>query len=331
MTILLHMANIFMIRGFMKYIFIVSLLLLSFVSLLIGPVNITVSELFHMTYEQYIVFFASRIPRLLTIIITGMSMSIAGLIMQSLSRNKFVSPTTAGTMDSARLGVLVSLLVGGSASIFVRTIYAFIFTLISTIIFIKILDKIKFKDTIFVPLVGIMYGNIMASITMFFAYRNNLVQNVSTWLIGDFSSVLRGRYELIFLTIPLLVLAYIYANKFVIAGLGEDFSKNLGVNHKFIVNIGLVIVSIIAAVVLLTVGIIPFLGLVVPNIISIMYGDNLKKTLPLVAIGGALFLLVCDIIGRVILHPFEVPINLTVGIFGGAVFLLLLLRKNVYA
>jgi len=192
------------------------------------------------------------------------------------------------------------------------------------------LERIKYKNVIFVPLVGIMYGNILASITMFFAYRHDLVQNVSTWLIGDFSGVLRGRFEMIYISIPLVILTYIYANKFVIAGMGEDFAKNLGLNYRLTMNIGLCIVSIIASIVLLTVGIIPFLGLIIPNLVSIFWGDNLRKTLPYTAAGGAIFLLVCDIIGRLIIHPFEVPINLTVGIIGGAIFLWLLLRKKTH-
>jgi len=154
------------------------------------------------------------------------------------------------------------------------------------------LERIKYKNVIFVPLVGIMYGNILASITMFFAYRHDLVQNVSTWLIGDFSAVLRGRYELIYISIPLVALTYIYANKFVIAGMGEDFAKNLGLNYRLTMNIGLIIVAIIASIVLLTVGIIPFLGLIIPNLVSIFWGDNLRKTLPYTAICGAIFLLV---------------------------------------
>jgi len=304
------------------------LLVLSITSLFIGPMPIR--NIFDMSYQEHIVMFAARVPRLITIIVSGMGMSICGLIMQSLTRNRFVSPTTAGTMDGARLGVLVSMLVMGSANLFWRTFFAFAFTLLTTLVFIKMLERIKYKNVIFVPLVGIMYGNILASITMFFAYRHDLVQNVSTWLIGDFSGILRGRFEMIYISIPLVILTYIYANKFVIAGMGEDFAKNLGLNYRLTMNIGLCIVSIIASIVLLTVGIIPFLGLIIPNLVSIFWGDNLRKTLPYTAAGGAIFLLVCDIIGRLIIHPFEVPINLTVGIIGGAIFLWLLLRKKTH-
>lgn len=109
-------------------------------------------------------------------------MAICGLIMQQLSRNKFVSPTTAGTMDSARLGILVSMLAFSAANPLFRVGSAFFFALLGTFLFMKLLDKIKFKDAIFIPLVGIMFGNIIGSITMFFAYKNDMIQTITAWL-----------------------------------------------------------------------------------------------------------------------------------------------------
>lgn len=312
-----------------KLVLVLILLLLSFVSLFIGVVNITITDILNMSYEENIVMIVSRIPRLISIIVAGMSMSICGLIMQQLTRNKFVSPTTAGTMDAARLGVLVSLIVFSSATLFQRTIFAFIFTFLGTLIFIKIIERIRYKDVVFVPLVGIMFGNILSSITVFIAFRMDIIQNVNSWLTGDFSSVIKGRYEIIFISIPLVIIAYIYSNRFIVAGMGEDFSKNLGLNYTKTMNLGLVIVSIITSVVLLTVGVIPFIGLIIPNITRIFLGDNLKKSLPYTAIGGAIFLLICDIFGRLIIQPFEIPISLTVGIIGGIIFLYLLLGRKI--
>jgi iron complex transport system permease protein len=195
----------------------------------------------------------------------------------------------------------------------------------------KVLDKIKFKDAIFIPLVGLMFGNIISSITTFFAYKHDLIQSISSWLQGDFSMVMSGRYEMIYISIPLLILAYLFAGKFTLAGMGEDFAVNLGLNYKVVVNIGLVIVALSATSVLLTVGTIPFLGLVVPNIVSIYNGDNLKKNLSQTALLGAVFLLFCDILGRIIIYPYEIPIGLTVGVIGSGIFLYLLMRRKAYA
>lgn len=313
-----------------KRYLIILLLLLSILSVFIGVVDLTPTDLFHLTESQSQIIWISRFPRLISIIIAGVSMSICGLIMQQLSRNKFVSPTTAGTMDSARFGILVAMLLFSTASPMQKMFVAFIFALGGTFIFMKILDKVKFKDPIFIPLVGLMFGSVISSITTFFAYKNDLIQNMSSWLQGNFALIIQGSYEMLYISIPLVILAYLYANRFTIAGMGEDFSTNLGMNHKKIVNIGLVIVALMTSVVIITVGMIPFLGLIVPNIVTIYKGDNLKNSLPHTALLGAIFVLACDIIGRTLIFPYEIAIGVTVGVIGSGLFLYLVMRRRVY-
>ncbi|HZG18260.1 MAG TPA: ABC transporter permease [Candidatus Bathyarchaeia archaeon] len=309
---------------------LIALILFSIVSLFIGVKDIHPLDLFTMTEDQAQIMLISRIPRLISIIIAGVSMSIAGLIMQQLSRNKFVSPTTAGTMDSARLGVLVAMILFTSASALEKMIVAFVFALLGTFIFMKILEKVKFKDVIFIPLVGLMFGSIISSMTTFIGLKYDLIQSASAWLQGNFSVIMTGRYELLYLSIPLLLIAYLFANKFTIAGMGEDFSLNLGLNYRRVINTGLVIVALVSSVVILTIGTIPFLGLIIPNIVSIFNGDNLKKNLPHTALLGAVFVLFCDILGRVVIFPYEIPIGLTVGVLGSGIFLYLLMRRKAY-
>ncbi|MEJ9225856.1 ABC transporter permease [Priestia aryabhattai] len=300
-------------------------------SLFIGVQDLSATDLFHLTKEESQTLFFSRFPRLLSIIMAGMSLSICGLIMQQITRNKFVSPTTAGTMDWARLGVLISLLVFASASPLLKMSIAFIFSLAGNLLFMRILDRIKFNDTIYIPLVGLMLGSIVSSLATFIAYKYDLIQNLSSWLQGDFSLVVKGRYELLYLSIPLVIIAYLYADKFTVAGMGESFSINLGVKYKQIVNIGLVIVSLITSITILTVGMLPFLGLIIPNIVSIYRGDHLRKSLPYTALLGAVFVLACDILGRVIIFPYEISIGLMVGVIGSAIFLFMLIRRGRYA
>ena len=304
---------------------------LSIVSLFIGVVDIKPFDLLDFQSEETRLFLISRVPRLVAILLAGAGMSIAGLIMQSLSRNKFVSPTTAGTLDATRLGILISMMFFTNVTYFQKISFAFIFALAGTLLFMQILNRIKFKDAIFIPLIGLMYGNILSSVTTFFAYKANIIQNISAWLQGDFSLIMKGRYELLYISVPVLILAYIYANRFTVAGMGEDFAKNLGLSYKFVVNLGLVLVALISTTVVLTVGVIPFLGLIIPNIISLFKGDNLAKTLPHTALLGMSFLLFCDILGRVLIFPYEIPISMTVGVIGSAIFLVMSFRGRAYA
>ncbi|PIC76917.1 iron ABC transporter permease [Sporosarcina sp. P19] len=314
-----------------KRYLITAVILLSFLSLFVGASRITPADLLDWRSEATEIFMISRFPRLVAILLAGAGMSIAGLIMQQLSRNKFVSPTTAGTLDATKLGILVSMLIFTNATLLEKMAVSFTFALLGTFLFMQILDRIKFKDAIFIPLVGLMFGNILSSITTFFAFKANVIQNMSAWLQGDFSMIMKGRYELLYISIPVLIITYLYANRFTVAGMGEDFSKNLGLAYKSIVNIGLVLVALITTTVVLTVGLIPFLGLIIPNIVSIFKGDHLQKTLPHTALLGAIFLLICDILGRVIIFPYEISISLMVGVIGSAIFLFLLFRGKAYA
>ncbi|ARD48064.1 iron ABC transporter permease [Sporosarcina sp. P37] len=314
-----------------KRYLIPTVILLSLLSLFVGASRITPADLLDWRSEETEIFLISRVPRLVAILLAGAGMSIAGLIMQQLSRNKFVSPTTAGTLDATKLGILVSMLIFTNATLLEKMAVSFTFALISTFLFMQILDRIKFKDAIFIPLVGLMFGNILSSISTFFAYKANVIQNMSAWLQGDFSMIMKGRYELLYISIPVLIITYLYANRFTVAGMGEDFSKNLGLAYKRIVNTGLILVALITTTVVLTVGLIPFLGLIIPNIVSIFKGDHLQKTLPHTALLGAIFLLICDILGRVIIFPYEISISLMVGVIGSGIFLYLLFRRKAYA
>lgn len=302
------------------------LIILSAISLLIGAKSLDLRALFRGGETEILVVALSRIPRLLSILMTGMALSISGLIMQQITRNKFVSPTTAATMDSARLGILTAMVMIPGASMLVKMSLAFLFAMAGTAVFMLILSRIRARNVIIIPLVGIMLGNLIDSVTTFFAYRYEIVQNVNSWLQGSFAMVTRGRYEIIFITLPLLAVAWLYANQFTIAGLGEDFSKNLGLDHRFIVNLGLAIVALISSAVLVTVGSIPFIGLIVPNIVTWLRGDHVKNNLPATALFGAAFVLACDILGRILIHPYEISIALTAGVLGSIIFLILMLK-----
>lgn len=311
-----------------KRYLILALIILSIFSIFVGVKEITPADIFHLNESKVQVVLISRIPRLISIIIAAVAMSISGLIMQQLSKNKFVSPTTAATVDSAKLGMLVSMLLFTSATTMQKMIVSFVFALAGTFLFMNILKKVKYKNAIFIPLVGIMLGNIIDSVTTFFAYKYDLVQNISSWLQGNFSLILKGRYELLYISIPFLIVAFFYANKFTVAGMGEDFSTNLGLDYNKVVNIGLVIVALETSLVVITIGRIPFLDLIIPNIVTIYEGDNIKKAIPKVALLGAVFVLFCDILGRIIIFPYEISIGLMVGVIGSIIFLYLLLRRN---
>ena len=308
------------------YVLLAFLTILTVCSLFIGVSSVPITALFHLNENQLNVLFASRIPRTVSILIAGSALALAGLIMQQMMQNKFVSPTTAGTMEWAKLGILISLIFFPTEHILLKLLFAVLLSVAGTFLFVQMVHRIRFKDVIFVPLIGIMLGGIVSSFTTFIALKTNAVQSLGNWMTGNFAVITSGRYEVLYLSIPLLILTYVFANQFTIAGMGRDFSKNLGVNYDVIMNIGLFITATITALVVVTVGTLPFLGLIVPNIVSMFKGDHLKNALPHTAMLGAMFVMFSDIVGRVVVYPYEINIGLTIGIFGTVIFILMLMK-----
>jgi iron complex transport system permease protein len=307
---------------------LLAVMILAFVSLLIGAGDLSLSSLLSSQPGENAmqVLLVSRIPRTVAIILSGTGMAVAGMIMQMLTQNRFVEPSTAGTVESASLGLLVVTLVAPGVPPLVKMLVAAAFALAGTALFLRILRLIPLRSALTVPLVGIMLGGIISAVTTFFAYRFDLLQSLNAWTTGDFSGVLRGRYELLWVAFGLTVLAYLAADRLTLAGMGRDVATNLGLRYRSVVSLGLVIVSMVTAAVVATVGMMPFLGLIVPNVVSMMKGDNMRRSLPWIALLGAGLVLTCDIVGRVIYAPYEIPIGTVMGVVGSALFLALLLK-----
>ncbi|MBO1308062.1 iron chelate uptake ABC transporter family permease subunit [Enterococcus sp. 669A] len=313
----------------MKKGWIIALLfLLSGFSIFLGVKDLALQGLLAGEQQQWLVLATTRIPRTVSLILAGATMSICGLIMQHLTQNKFVSPTTAGTMDSARLGILIVMLFLPNASTPMRTLAAFVFAFLGTMVFLALSRLLPAKNPVFLPLLGVMFGNIVGSVATFFAYQFELIQNMSSWLQGNFSLVTKGNYELLYLTIPLFIVIYLFAYLFTIVGLGEDVAVNLGINYRLAQTFGIALVAAASGLVLIMVGTVPFLGVIVPNIVSLVFGDHVKQTLWITAVSGSLFLMVCDMISRIVIAPYEVPVSLTVGVLGSVIFIYLLVRRR---
>ncbi|USD43284.1 iron chelate uptake ABC transporter family permease subunit [Vibrio sp. SCSIO 43135] len=307
------------------------LLVLASASLLVGVANLSLSQVLSGDSHSLNILLVSRLPRLLAIVLAGAGLSVAGLIMQQIVQNRFAAPSTTGTVDWAMLGYIVALILFADMSSWVHLVTIFAFSVIGTVLFVRFLQRLKFKNTVLVPLIGIMYGNVVSSMTTFIAYKYDLVQTLGSWTVANFASVLRGNYEFLYLAVPVSLLAYAYANRFSAASVGESFAKNIGLNYQRIVLIGVVLVAVLSSSVVMIVGMIPFLGLIVPNLVSLAIGDNMRRNLPWTAYSGVILVLSCDIIGRLIIFPYEIPISMIISILGGSIFIYLVLRDKANA
>lgn len=278
-----------------------------------------------------LVLMESRLPRTLAVLLSGAALAVAGVVIQSLVRNRFVGPDTAGTGDSAALGLLGVTLIAPGAPIWVKMVAASLAAMAGTALFLAIIRRLPVREVMLVPIAGLILSGIIGSVVTWIAWEADLLQFVGTWLMsGEFSGVIAGRYELLWVAGAAAALAWFAADRFAILSLGDQVATGLGLSSRGVMRLGMVVVSVVSAMVVTTVGMIPFVGLVVPNIVARVMGDNLRASIPVVAAGGAGLLLACDLIGRSVRYPYEIPVGTILGIVGSAIFLWLLYRPAAH-
>lgn len=273
-------------------------------------------------------FAITRVPRTIALVLAGAAMAMSGLVMQLLTQNRFVEPTTTGTTEWAGLGLLTVMVLIPGAGIMPRMIGAIVAAFIGTMVFFLFLRRVSLRSSLVVPIVGIMLGAVVGSISTFFALQTDLLQTLGIWFAGSFTSVLRGQYEMLWIVAVVGIVVFIVADRLTVAGLGEEIATNVGLNHNRIILLGTGLIAVATGVVTVVVGNLPFLGLIVPNIVSMFRGDDLRSNLPWVCLLGIAIVTVCDLVGRTIIMPFEVPVSLILGIVGAVVFIALLLRQR---
>ncbi|WP_050526425.1 ABC transporter permease [Pseudorhodobacter aquimaris] len=296
-------------------------------SLLIGAAGIGMTGLFSDPHMALIMT-VSRLPRTLAVILTGAALAVAGVVMQQMVRNRFVEPGTTGTAESAALGLLAVTLIAPEAPIWIKMVVASLAAMAGTALFLQLIRRLPPREFLLVPVVGLILSGVLGAVVTFIGWQTDLLQLISIWLMtGEFSGVIAGRYELLWLAAGAAALAWFAADQFSILSLGRETTTGLGLNPDAVMRLGLVVVSVVTALVIVTVGMIPFVGLVVPNIVARRMGDNLRRTLPVTAAGGATLVLACDILGRLVRFPYEVPVGTILGVVGSAIFLWLLYRE----
>ncbi|HHX69166.1 MAG TPA: iron chelate uptake ABC transporter family permease subunit [Gallicola sp.] len=273
-------------------------------------------------------FFITRVPRTAALMLTGAAMSISGLVTQLITQNRLVEPTTTGTIEWAGLGLIFVYLIFPAPSLVLRMTGAIIFSFIGTMIFFLFLRKVKLRSSLIVPIIGMMLGAVISAISTFIGLVFQMTQNIETWFVGSFAPVQIGRYEYLWFIVIATILIFFYADRLTLAGLGEDIATSLGANYNKIVILGTGIISLIVGIVAAVIGNLPFLGLIVPNIVSMYRGDDLRSNLPWVCVLGMGIITLCDIISRTIIMPFEVPVSLMLGTLGAIVFIIMLLQQR---
>ena len=301
---------------------IIVVIILGIISLFTGVYDIRGQE------DGMEMFFITRVPRTAALMLTGAAMAMAGLVMQLITQNRLVEPTTTGTIEWAGLGLLVVYLLFPAPTLVLRMTGAIVFSFIGTMIFFLFLRRVKLRSSLIVPIIGLMLGAVISAVSTFIGLLFQSTQSIESWFVGSFAAVQIGRYEYLWIIVVVTFLIFMYANRLTLAGLGEDVATSLGVNYNRVVLLGTGLISLAVGIVAAVIGNLPFLGLIVPNVVSMFRGDDLRSNLPWVCVIGMGTITVCDIISRTIIMPFEVPVSLILGIMGAVVFIAILLRQR---
>lgn len=273
------------------------------------------------------ILFASRLPRTLALILAGAGLAVAGAILQMMARNRLVDTSTTGPMAAAALGMLaLAILLPNGVPLWVRFLVVSAFAAGGILLFLGVLQRMPLRSALIVPLVGLVMAGVIHAGGSLLAHHFDLSQSLRAWNSGDFSAVLRGRYELLWVAAVLTGAAMLLADRFTVIGMGRDFATNIGVNYALLMGIGVLLVAMIVGSVVVVAGVIPFIGLVAPNLVRLIAGDNLRRAIPMVALLGAAMLLAADLLGRLLIHPYEVPSSNLLSIAGCLVFLIVLLH-----
>ncbi|MCZ9290525.1 ABC transporter permease [Corynebacterium lehmanniae] len=301
---------------------VVLVLALLAASLMVGQYDILGTE------DGWEMFRATRVPRTIALVFAGAAMAMSGLIMQMLTQNRFVEPTTTGTTEWAGLGLLASFLLFPDGSVMTRMLFAVGAAFIGTMVFFAFLRRVTLRSSLVVPIVGIMLGAVVSAVSTFIALQTDLLQSLGVWFAGSFTSVIAGQYEILWVVLLVVVAVFFYADRLTAAGLGEDIATNIGLNYNRIVLVGTSLVAVATGVVTVVVGNLPFLGLIVPNIVSMLRGDDLRSNLPWVCLTGIGVVTLCDLLGRIVIAPFEMPVSVILGVVGAAVFIALIVKRS---
>ena len=305
----------------------------SFVFTVIIVLGLAVLSLFTGVYDLsrtdgFDMFWITRVPRTVALMLTGAAMAMAGLVMQLITQNRLVEPTTTGTLEWAGLGLLTVYLLVPAPSLMMRMTGAIVFSFIGTMVFFWFLRSVKLRSSLIVPIIGLMLGAVISAISTFLGLFFRASQAIEGWFVGSFASVQIGRYEYLWVIIVVTVLIFLLANRLTLAGLGEDIATSLGVNYNQLMMIATGLIALSVGVVATVIGNLPFLGLIVPNLVSMFRGDDLRSNLPWVCLVGMGAILVSDLISRTIIMPFELPVSLILGTVGAFVFIMILLRQR---
>lgn len=318
-------------------VFLVLFLLLlsaSLASIALGSVRISLSDLLGVlsgrirSGTEYTLICQIRIPRTLACMGAGLGLSGSGLILQNVMNNALASPNTIGVNSGAGFAVMLSMVFFPTA-VATRGFFAFAGALITSLLIFS-LAYLSDSSRITIILAGITISAFLsAGMNLVKILDSDLLININSFLIGSLSGMTYGQLGLpLLMTAAAFIITVLLANSLNILSLGDDIASGLGMNVHRTRLVFLILSSLLAGAVISYAGLISFVGLVVPHIARRVFDSDNRLLLPASGLLGAIYVLFCDLLGRTLIAPYELPVGIIMSFIGGPFFLYLLLRKK---
>jgi len=285
------------------------------------------------------VFMQIRLPRVLLCVIVGAGLSVSGALMQALFRNPIVEPGLIGTSSGAAFGAALVFVVGKNffgeyshlLGVMALPASAFVFSLIATTLVYKISTSFGKITVSIMILVGVAINALMASCTGFLSYiaRDPQARSITFWNLGTFSGADWNSVMLVYaVTIPSIILVLRYSKALNALLLGESEAGYLGINTDSLKTKVILLNTFIVAIVTSVVGVIGFVGLIVPHILRMIKSSDNRFLIIGSTLVGAIIMNLADMVSRVIIAPAELPIGIVTSFVGAPIFIWLLLRQK---
>lgn len=282
-----------------------------------------------------------RLPQALTAIMAGAGLAVAGTAMQSILRNPLGSPFTLGISHAAAFGAAFSVMILGGGIMtstqadtvnitnpYMTTGAAFFFSLAAAGVIIGV-SRLRGATPEIMILTGVALGALFTAGTMFLQFFADDVQLAAIvfWTFGDTARASWSELGII-TAVTVTTSAYFMANgwNYNAIDAGDETAKGLGVRVERVRIIGMLLASLLTAVIIAFLGIIGFVGLVVPHIMRRLIGSDHRFLLPASILGGGLLLLASDTVARIMLAPHVLPVSVLTAFMGAPVFIYLIIR-----
>ena len=315
------------------------LLLVAWTALLLGPSEITATDVMQVISGEsenaaaIDIVRAIRLPRILLALLVGASLSTSGVIFQALLRNPLADPYILGVSGGAALGAIAMLSLGASFGFGYEAVPPAAFA--GCLLTIGLLYGVAGRGSRISPngllLTGVVFNAFASAAIIFVASMAGMMQGsrVFLWLIGNLSAVRLDVVPWLTLFLALgLACSMTLARGLNLMTLGEDAARQLGVDVEKQRRLLLLASSLMVGAAVSAAGLIGFVGLIIPHLLRLMLGPDHRLLVPASALGGALFLVVCDTVARTLLDGRELPVGAFTALLGGPFFLYMLKRSG---